>query len=211
MGLGNAGYGALPMGVTSQFLIYPTSQPEVPANCAGFQAAYGNTRRAQIVLGTNGNVYSRFSSSSDVIDTTTEWATHYTTKNPPPSIDLNNYYTKQQSDDKYQLKGNYALVGNSYTKSESDNKYQLKNTASLADNGWHKDTSTGIITQWGTSSGGSGAIIYYPIAFPTSVVAVIVMDCRGNNLATVTSRTPSAFALAANVGTIQFNYIAIGY
>lgn len=35
-------------------------------------------------------------------------------------------YTKEESDAKYQEKGDYALVGDSYTKSESDNKYALK-------------------------------------------------------------------------------------
>jgi len=139
MGLGNAGYGALPMGVTSQFLIYPTSQPEVPANCAGFQAAYGDTRRAQIVLGTNGNVYSRFSSSSDVIDTTTEWATHYTTINKPTANDVGALpingnavsATKLQTartingvafDGTANISISASQVG-SYTKSESDARY----------------------------------------------------------------------------------------
>lgn len=40
--------------------------------------------------------------------------------------EIPNSYTKTESDAKYQLKGNYALVGDSYTKSESDNKYALK-------------------------------------------------------------------------------------
>ncbi|CAM1023703.1 hypothetical protein EB1316870_15890 [Proteus mirabilis] len=35
-------------------------------------------------------------------------------------------YSKSESDGKYQPKGNYAIVDASYTKTESDNKYQLK-------------------------------------------------------------------------------------
>ncbi|WP_252354260.1 pyocin knob domain-containing protein [Hafnia paralvei] len=88
MGLGNAGYGGLPMGVTSQFLSYPSSADEVPANCAGFQAAYGKTRRAQIVINTMGEVFSRFSLSDDVLDKTTPWAKHFTTLKPPTAADV---------------------------------------------------------------------------------------------------------------------------
>lgn len=71
-----------------------------------------------------------------------------------------------------------------YSKSESDGRY--KNTASLAGNGWHKDTSTGLITQWGTTSvagapTGIGSIrfwtINFPIAFPTS--AYVCYACPG--------------------------------
>lgn len=36
-------------------------------------------------------------------------------------------YTKTESDGKYQLKGNYALVGASYTKAESDTRYGVMN------------------------------------------------------------------------------------
>lgn len=75
------------MGVTSQFLIYPSSAPEVPFNCAGFQAAYGKTRRAQIVINTMGEVFSRFSMSDDALDKTTPWATHFTTLKPPTARD----------------------------------------------------------------------------------------------------------------------------
>lgn len=88
MGLGNVSYGAVPMGVTSQFLIYPASAPEVPANCAGFQAAYGESRRAQIVINTMGEVFSRFSLSDDVLDKTTPWAKHFTTLKPPTAADV---------------------------------------------------------------------------------------------------------------------------
>jgi hypothetical protein len=37
--------------------------------------------------------------------------------------DLGNYWTKAESDAKYQPKGNYALNGSSYTKAESDARY----------------------------------------------------------------------------------------
>lgn len=88
-GLGNVNYGVFPMGVTSQFLIYSSSAPEVPANCAGFQAAYGKTRRAQMVINTMGEVFSRFSMSDEVLDKTTPWAKHFTTLKPPTANEVN--------------------------------------------------------------------------------------------------------------------------
>jgi Tail fiber protein. len=80
-------------------------------------------------------------------------------------------------DARYQAKGNYTPAGQAYTKEESNTRYQLKNTASKATNGWHKDTSTGVITQWGTAAGG-GDDQYYtvntPIAFPSAFTSLQV-------------------------------------
>ncbi|MCT9020842.1 hypothetical protein NMC40_18740 [Proteus mirabilis] len=41
-------------------------------------------------------------------------------------LGLGNYYTKTDTDTKFQLKGNYALKGESYTKVESDTRFQPK-------------------------------------------------------------------------------------
>jgi hypothetical protein len=57
-----------------------------------------------------------------------------------------------------------------------DARYQAKNTASKAVNGWHKDTTTGVITQWGyVAPGWAGfAKINFPIAFPSTCTNVLV-------------------------------------
>jgi hypothetical protein len=47
-------------------------------------------------------------------------------------VDLSDYYTKTESDGKYQVQGNYALVGASYSKAESDTAYQAKGSYATA-------------------------------------------------------------------------------
>lgn len=59
-----------------------------PGNGAGFQSTYSSNRRAQIYMNSSGAVYSRFSLDSNVIDTSTPWAIHYTTLNKPTSADI---------------------------------------------------------------------------------------------------------------------------
>lgn len=77
------------MGTVSQFLASGSAVgQEVPTNGAGWQAAYNPARRAQAFIGGDAKFYSRFSSSSTVLDATTPWAIHYTTLNPPPSATL---------------------------------------------------------------------------------------------------------------------------
>ncbi len=49
-------------------------------------------------------------------------------------VDLSEYYTKTESDGKYQVQGNYAVVGASYTKAESDTKWQPKGSYQPAGN-----------------------------------------------------------------------------
>ncbi|WP_431739871.1 gp53-like domain-containing protein [Morganella morganii] len=86
-----------------------------------------------------------------------------------------------------------------------------KNTALNAENGWWKCGDTGKIIQHGRAIGKNGDVIYYPIPFPTAVAAVILMDIKGPNLVTATSRTQYGFAAATAGGAIEFNFIAIGY
>jgi hypothetical protein len=50
-------------------------------------------------------------------------------------------YTKAESDGKYQLIGNYALVGASYTKAESDNKWQPSGNYALVGASYTKSES----------------------------------------------------------------------
>ncbi|WP_052952214.1 phage tail protein [Enterobacter genomosp. O] len=77
------------MGQVSQFLAYAAADlKEVPSNGAGWQSAYGASRRAQIFMDTAGKVYSRFSISDVALDTSTPWAVHYTTLNKPSAGDV---------------------------------------------------------------------------------------------------------------------------
>lgn len=80
-------------------------------------------------------------------DLTVEWATLFTTKNPP---DLSKYETIENA----------------------KSTFQLKNTASLGMNMWFKDSSTGMIIQSMRSSVGGATTVNYPIAFPQSEIGV---------------------------------------
>ncbi|MEA1063952.1 pyocin knob domain-containing protein [Erwinia sp. HR93] len=57
-----------------------------------------------------------------------------------------------------------------------DGRYNLKNTASKAINGWHKDSSTGIIRQWGIVNVTDNAIVTanFPIPFPGACASMNV-------------------------------------
>ncbi|QHM71682.1 pyocin knob domain-containing protein [Mixta intestinalis] len=72
-----------------------------------------------------------------------------------------------------------------YSKGESDGRYQLKNTASKATNGWHKDTTTGIIRQWGIVNVGDNTVVTanFPIPFPSACasMSVTAISQAGNN------------------------------
>lgn len=79
------------------------------------------------------------------------WAMCYDTENPPPAADLSNYYTKP----------------------ESDARYQLINTASNTSNGWHIDSSTGVMEQWGYAPAGVDAVLF-PVAFSWQCHSVVL-------------------------------------
>ena len=73
-----------------------------------------------------------------------------------------------------------ASVG-SYTKAESDAKYGAKNTIGKAANGWFKDTTTGLIIQWGfTNQTGGFQNITFPIAFPNACRSIQVTPYTAN-------------------------------
>ncbi|MER1492641.1 phage tail-collar fiber domain-containing protein [Enterobacter cloacae] len=77
------------MGQVSQFLAYAAADlKEVPGNGAGWQSAYGASRRAQAFMDTSGRFYSRFSLSDVALDIDTPWAMHYTTLNKPTAADV---------------------------------------------------------------------------------------------------------------------------
>ncbi|MDP5159461.1 gp53-like domain-containing protein [Enterobacter ludwigii] len=334
------------MGQVSQFLAYAsTDLKEVPANGAGWQSAYGATRRAQIFMTTGGNVYSRFSLSDVTYDVDTPWAIHYTTLNKPTAADVgavaktgdtmtgrlivnfdgeairlkpktagyasylisvdsanvnhwyvgagstgnadvvfNNYkggnnsinlksdgslnitatngkdvniygqvvpsnytnfdsryinadgatfagfvsgdaarpymrhrvsnavvqlakagdsYTKAESDNGYMAKTG------AYTKGESDARYQLKNNASRAANGWFKDTTTGMIYQWGrnASSVVGNTTVTFPIAFPNACLNVQNTLIRNSGSA---GERPWGFVTSFNNTSVNLSSDATG-
>ncbi|HGH4648149.1 gp53-like domain-containing protein [Enterobacter cloacae] len=340
-GLGSANQ--FRMGQVSQFLAYAaTDFKEVPSNGAGWQSAYGLSRRAQAFMNTSGIFYSRFSLSDEALDVDTPWAIHYTTLNKPTAADVgalpltggtlnggltikgttqigivgsgilnigdNDSGLRSSIDGQVDLWSNSAMVGywnkttfsftgqiiptnysnfdsryistdgatyagfvsgdaarpymrhrvsnavvqlakagDSYTKAESDNgymaktgaytkgesdtRYQLKNTASRGANGWFKDTTTGMIFQWGlvtlpaTNGRQTSASFSFPTAFPNAALTATVTPANtgvsNNGYVAVTAMT----ALSASGGTISadsnsgesfsrqqtIRYIAIGY
>ncbi|WP_227160063.1 phage tail-collar fiber domain-containing protein [Enterobacter cloacae] len=352
------------MGQVSQFIAYAsTDLKEVPANGAGWQSAYGASRRAQIFMTTGGYVYSRFSLSDVTYDVDTPWAIHYTTLNKPTAADVgalpvssgsltvdlntlgrgdsrgiyyqatnagataaNHYpvqlagtlyvtpsaygsqqmyvtytnrifiravtgsfngtgpwsdwvemygpnnkpnsdvvncisrdgshvggfangdvtrpylrhtasnavvvlakagdsytkaesdngympktgaYTKAESDGRFQPKGNYTPAGQAYTKAESDARYQLKNTASRAANGWFKDTTTGMIYQWGrnASSVVGNTTVTFPIAFPNACLNVQNTLIRNSGSA---GERPWGFVTSFNNTSVNLSSDATG-
>lgn len=143
----------------------------------------------------------------------------YSPNNPPPQQDLSPYATMSW------------VSGSFYSRSESDARYQLKNTASGATNGWFKDTTTGMIFQWGvvtlpaTNVRQTSASFSFPTAFPNTALTATVTPANtgvsNNGYVAVTAMT----ALSASGGTISadsnsgesfsrqqtIRYIAIGY
>jgi hypothetical protein len=110
-----------------------------------------------------------------------------------------------------------------YSRSETDNKYQLKNTASKSQNGQHTDTSTGIITQWGTFTAGnsiSGSVTF-PKTFPNNVLVVYFFDVITTNTNTSSSTniqwctegtTKSKAVWCSNSVSVGYaSFLAIGY
>ncbi|HIE4218231.1 TPA: hypothetical protein ACXM5E_000089 [Proteus mirabilis] len=63
--------------------------PGFPSNGAGWQSTYNVNRRAMLFMNTSGILMSRFSSSNDVVDTTTPWNEIWSTKNT--TVDSNGF------------------------------------------------------------------------------------------------------------------------
>lgn len=318
-GLGSANQ--FRMGQVSQFLAYAaTDFKEVPSNGAGWQSAYGPSRRAQAFMNTSGIFYSRFSLSDEALDVDTPWAIHYTTLNKPTAADVgalpltggtlnggltikgttqigivgsgilnigdNDSGLRSSIDGQVDLWSNSAMVGywnkttfsftgqiiptnysnfdsryintdgatyagfvngdaarpymrhrvsnavvqlakagDSYTKAESDNgymaktgaytkgesdtRYQLKNTASRAANGWFKDTTTGMIYQWGrnASSVVGNTTVTFPIAFPNACLNVQNTLIRNSGSA---GERPWGFVTSFNNTSVNLSSDATG-
>ncbi|PKH22300.1 hypothetical protein CIG19_13435 [Enterobacterales bacterium CwR94] len=74
------------------------------------------------------------------------------------------------------IPANYAnFDARYYSKSQSDAGYNAKNTASLGASGWHRDSSTGLIIQYGAVSRTADAnVVTFPRAFPNACRAVFL-------------------------------------
>ncbi|EKM5066607.1 phage tail protein [Cronobacter turicensis] len=104
--------------------------------------------------------------------------------------------------------------------SNLDARYQAKNTIGKAANGWWKDTSTGLIIQWGVANRANYATtITFPIAFPSVCLAVTATlrnyidslhDSSTNIRATNLTKTTFAYH-AAGAAEGQASWIAVGY
>ncbi|WP_249358437.1 phage tail protein [Escherichia albertii] len=95
--------------------------------------------------------------------------------------------------------------------STGDGRYQMKNAASKAGNGWFKDTSTGIIIQWGYL-GNAGAGLTFPVAFPSACTSITITNAHTRADYSISlnslSRTGAKFN-SENNGHMY--WIAIGY
>lgn len=101
-----------------------------------------------------------------------------------------------------------------YTKTAGDARYQLKNTASKAANGWYKDTSTGLIFQWGQASGAANAkiTVTYPIAFPNACLNASLTDIWPQlSMYTAAISAKTATTLSVGLATTSVFWFAIGY
>ncbi|MBG2808020.1 hypothetical protein I4571_02270 [Proteus mirabilis] len=63
--------------------------PGFPSNGAGWQSTYSGNRRAMLFMNTSGALMTRFSLSSDVVDTTTPWNTVWSSVNT--TVDSNGF------------------------------------------------------------------------------------------------------------------------
>ncbi|MEH4387597.1 phage tail protein [Enterobacter cloacae] len=124
----------------------------------------------------------------------------------------NRFYTQAAADGRFQPKGNYTPAGQAYTKAESDGRFNLKNSASKNSNGWHKDSSTGIIIQFGSGGYTNGGRITFPIAFPNACLSVTGND-TGTGIVKVSlgARNTTGFTMYSEQSTVSLNWIAIGY
>ncbi|EMX9222870.1 hypothetical protein ACF97O_000937 [Citrobacter koseri] len=166
-------------------------------------------------------------------DTTTAWVTDYNTAYKPGAGDVGAYtkgesdnkfqpkgnytpageaYTKAESDGRFQPKGSYTPAGQAYTKAESDSRFQKINTALKASNGWFKDTNTGLIFQFGTGSYSKGARVGFPVVFPTACVSVVGNDSGSGVVGTALGeRTAYGFTMYSTQATVSLSWFAVGY
>ncbi|QPB79235.1 hypothetical protein EHE21_07495 [Proteus sp. GOKU] len=92
MGVGDYGIGGAGLSepsLVSCFYGSSSGSPGFPSNGAGWQSTYNGNRRAMLFMNTSGILMSRFSSSNDVVDTTTPWNAIWSAKNT--TVDSNGF------------------------------------------------------------------------------------------------------------------------
>ncbi|MCM7309058.1 hypothetical protein M8Q10_10930 [Enterobacter cloacae] len=168
----------------------------VPSNYTNFDSRY--------VL-TDGATYAGFVNG----DATRPYMRHRVSNAVVELAKKGDSYTKAESESRYQPKGNYTPAGQAYTKGESDARYQLKNTASRAANGWFKDTTTGMIYQWGrnASSVVGNTTVTFPIAFPNACLNVQNTLIRNSGSA---GERPWGFVTSFNNTSVNLSSDATG-
>jgi len=119
-------------------------------------------------------------------------------------------YTKAESNALFQPLGSYTPAGQAYTKAESNARYQLMNSASLGANGWFRDTSTGMLIQYGkVAVSTDGQSVAFPLAF--SIVPSLSLNINSGTYGDIgaTSVSTTSFVLKASQKN-TIGYIAIG-
>ncbi|VAG56133.1 pyocin knob domain-containing protein [Enterobacter hormaechei] len=131
------------------------------------------------------------------------------------------YYTRTDSDARFQPKGSYTPAGQAYTKAESDSRYNLKNTATKSANAMtHKDASTGVMEVVMSNisvTNNTNVNVTFPTAFPNACVGVVITyDGAGHGSGddssiAVPSYSRTGCVLRANNANGKFMLIAKGY
>ncbi|HBA6820852.1 TPA: hypothetical protein J1W43_004595 [Escherichia coli] len=97
------------------------------------------------------------------------------------------------------------------SQADGDNRYQQKNTASKAGNGWFKDTSTGVIIQWGYL-GNASAGLTFPISFPSACTSITITNAYTRADYSISLKSLSAAGATFNSENNGVMYwTAIGY
>ncbi|WP_414059826.1 gp53-like domain-containing protein [Salmonella enterica] len=87
-------------------------------------------------------------------------------------------------------------------------------SAGLGANGWHKDSSTGVITQWGSGNvpGSQQQRVNFPMTFPNTCTTVIASDTGAGSIALSTmSKDNGGFTVRGASSNFGFNWFAMGY
>lgn len=109
------------------------------------------------------------------------------------------------------IPGNYSnFDGRFYTKTLADQRFQLLNAISKSANGWFKDTSTGLIIQWGSGSTLNSAFSL-PIAFPNACLSTQITD-RGNGKKAFSGMASKThLTVWGDASNPTYSWLAIGY
>lgn len=184
----------------------------VPSNYANFDNRYllrDSASNAGFASGDATRPYMRHSATAAVVYLAKTGDSYTKAESDNGYMAKTGAYTKAESDGRFQPKGNYTPAGQAYTKAESDARYQLKNTASRGANGWSKDTTTGMIYQWGknASSAVGNTTVTFPIAFPNACLNVQNTLIRSSGSA---GERPWGFVTSFNNTSVNLSSDATG-